>query len=93
MHIRILWIGKTRNPCLESLCTDYLNRIQRFVSCDVAEVPDLWTWAGAAIIVGSAVYIAHREALYGQATATRSVSSLLRTTYSENGSSWLVNSW
>ena len=41
MHIRILWIGKTRNPCLESLCTDYLNRIQRFVSCDVAEVPDL----------------------------------------------------
>jgi len=41
MHIRILWIGKTRNPCLESLCTDYLNRIQRFVSCDVVEVPDL----------------------------------------------------
>jgi drug/metabolite transporter (DMT)-like permease len=28
-----------------------------------AEVPDLWTWAGAAIIVSAAVYIAHREAL------------------------------
>src|SRR6266508_719492 len=41
MHIRILWIGKTRNRCLESLCTDYLNRTQRFVSCDVAEVPEL----------------------------------------------------
>jgi drug/metabolite transporter (DMT)-like permease len=26
------------------------------------EVPDAWTWAGAAIIVGSATYIAHREA-------------------------------
>jgi drug/metabolite transporter (DMT)-like permease len=26
------------------------------------EVPDAWTWVGAAIIVGSATYIAHREA-------------------------------
>ena len=31
-----------------------------------AEVPDPWTWAGAAIIVGSAIYIAHREALAKQ---------------------------
>jgi drug/metabolite transporter (DMT)-like permease len=28
-----------------------------------AEVPDLWTWVGALIIAGSAIYIAHREAL------------------------------
>ena len=27
-----------------------------------AELPDLWTWVGAAVIVASAVYIAHREA-------------------------------
>ena len=27
-----------------------------------AEVPDLWTWVGAAIIAGSAIYIARREA-------------------------------
>jgi len=26
------------------------------------EVTDLWTWAGAAIIAGSAIYVAHREA-------------------------------
>ena len=26
------------------------------------EIPDLWTWLGAAIIVSSCVYIAHREA-------------------------------
>jgi drug/metabolite transporter (DMT)-like permease len=26
------------------------------------EVPDLWTWIGAAIIAASAIYIAHREA-------------------------------
>ncbi len=27
-----------------------------------AEVTDLWTWVGAAIIAGSSVYVAHREA-------------------------------
>lgn len=26
------------------------------------EVPDLWTWIGAAVIVGASTYIAHREA-------------------------------
>jgi drug/metabolite transporter (DMT)-like permease len=26
-------------------------------------VPDSWTWVGAAIIAGSAIYIARREAL------------------------------
>lgn len=27
------------------------------------QITDLWTWAGAAIIVGAAIYIAHREAV------------------------------
>lgn len=27
-----------------------------------AEIPDVWTWTGAAIIIGSAIYIARREA-------------------------------
>lgn len=26
-----------------------------------AELPDLWTWVGAAVILGSSVYMAHRE--------------------------------
>ena len=26
------------------------------------EVPDMWTWLGAAVIVGATTYIAHREA-------------------------------
>ncbi len=26
-----------------------------------AETPDLWTWIGAAVILGSSVYMAHRE--------------------------------
>ncbi len=33
------------------------------------EVPDVWTWAGAAVIVASATYIAHRE------VATKSVAA------------------
>ena len=38
-----------------------------------AEVPDIWTWIGAAIIVGSAIYIARREAkVTGDATAASS---------------------
>jgi drug/metabolite transporter (DMT)-like permease len=40
-----------------------------------AEIPDLWTWIGAGIIAAAAVYIAHREALYGQAAASQSATS------------------
>ena len=28
-----------------------------------AETPDAWTWAGAAVIVASTTYVAHREAV------------------------------
>ena len=35
-----------------------------------AEVPDIWTWTGAAIIVGSALYIAHRERAHRPAPPT-----------------------
>jgi drug/metabolite transporter (DMT)-like permease len=33
------------------------------------EVPDLWTWVGAAVIVGASTYIAHREAVHARAKA------------------------
>ncbi len=33
------------------------------------EVPDIWTWVGGAVIVGSATYIAHREAVAGRRAA------------------------
>lgn len=36
------------------------------------EVPDIWTWAGAAIIIASTVYIARREALKGLRAAVAS---------------------
>jgi drug/metabolite transporter (DMT)-like permease len=31
------------------------------------ELPDLWTWVGAAVIVGASTYIAHREAAIARA--------------------------
>lgn len=34
------------------------------------EVPDFWTWVGAAVIVGAALYIAHREALLKRSAST-----------------------
>ncbi len=33
------------------------------------EVPDLWTWIGAGVIAGAAIYIAEREARIGRARA------------------------
>jgi drug/metabolite transporter (DMT)-like permease len=33
------------------------------------EVPDMWTWVGAAVIVGASTYIAHREAILARGKA------------------------
>jgi drug/metabolite transporter (DMT)-like permease len=38
-----------------------------------AEVPDMWTWAGTFIIAVSAIYIAHREALAKQSSASKAI--------------------
>jgi drug/metabolite transporter (DMT)-like permease len=40
-----------------------------------AEVPDLWTWVGAAVIASSAIYIAHRETVRRQSAATRAAAT------------------
>lgn len=36
-----------------------------------AEVPDLWTWAGSAVIIASGIYIARREAKHGKSRAVQ----------------------
>ncbi len=41
MRIKILWLGKTKNPSIRMLASDYLERIRRFVSCEVMEARDL----------------------------------------------------
>lgn len=38
MHLRIIWIGKTKNDHLRALVDDYLSRLKRFVRCDVTEL-------------------------------------------------------
>jgi drug/metabolite transporter (DMT)-like permease len=45
-----------------------------------AEVPDLWTWVGAAVIASSAIYIAHRESVRKQSTATQAAAAAGSTT-------------
>ena len=40
MRIRILWVGKTKNPLMRALVTDYLERIRHMVPCEVTEVRD-----------------------------------------------------
>ena len=41
MHIRIIWVGKTKNIPIRELSTDYLARIRCMVPCDILETRDL----------------------------------------------------
>jgi 23S rRNA (pseudouridine1915-N3)-methyltransferase len=41
MHIRFLWVGKTKNSSIKALVSDYLERIRHFVPCEVVETRDL----------------------------------------------------
>lgn len=38
MHLKIVWVGRTKSEPLRSLTNDYLHRLTKFVRCDVAEV-------------------------------------------------------
>jgi 23S rRNA (pseudouridine1915-N3)-methyltransferase len=38
MHLRLIWVGKTRNEHLRALVEDYLGRLGRFVRCEVTEL-------------------------------------------------------
>jgi len=40
MRLKILWVGKTRNPSLAVLARDYLERIGRLAPIEVVEVRD-----------------------------------------------------
>lgn len=39
------------------------------------EVPDVWTWIGAAVIVGASTYIAHREAVVARTRPTQAAAA------------------
>lgn len=40
MHIRVVWVGKTKNPSIRALTADYLERTRHLVPCEVVEVRD-----------------------------------------------------
>ncbi len=41
MQLRILWVGRTKNASIRALCTDYVNRLRRFLACEIIETRDL----------------------------------------------------
>ena len=40
MKLRVVWVGKTRNPQITKLCDDYAARIKHFVPLEIAEVKE-----------------------------------------------------
>ncbi len=38
MHLRLIWVGKTKNEHLRALVDDYLGRLRHFVRCEVTEL-------------------------------------------------------
>lgn len=41
MHLRILWVGKTKSLPIRSLLEDYLERIRHLAACEIIEMPDI----------------------------------------------------
>ena len=40
MKLRVVWIGKTKNPQLAKLCTDYISRIAHFLPLEITEIKE-----------------------------------------------------
>lgn len=40
MKLKLAWIGKTKNPAIQSLTNDYLKRIQRYTDAEGVCLPD-----------------------------------------------------
>jgi 23S rRNA (pseudouridine1915-N3)-methyltransferase len=38
MHLRIIWVGKTKNEHIRALAGEYLKRLKRFARCEVTEL-------------------------------------------------------
>jgi 23S rRNA (pseudouridine1915-N3)-methyltransferase len=41
MHVKLIWVGKTRNPSLRSLQEDYFERLQHLTPCEILETRDI----------------------------------------------------
>jgi 23S rRNA (pseudouridine1915-N3)-methyltransferase len=40
MKLRVVWVGKTKNPHIAKLCEDYIGRIQHFLPVEIADVKE-----------------------------------------------------
>jgi 23S rRNA (pseudouridine1915-N3)-methyltransferase len=40
LKLRVVWVGKTKNPQQAKLCEDYIGRIRHFLRLEIAEVKD-----------------------------------------------------
>jgi 23S rRNA (pseudouridine1915-N3)-methyltransferase len=40
MKLRVVWVGKTKNPQLAALCDDYTARIKHFLPLEIADVKE-----------------------------------------------------
>src|SRR5437762_10548296 len=40
MKLRVLWVGKTKDPQLAKLCADYASRIEHFLRLGIVEVKE-----------------------------------------------------
>jgi 23S rRNA (pseudouridine1915-N3)-methyltransferase len=38
MKLRVVWVGKTKNPHMAKLCDDYTSRIRHFLPLEIADV-------------------------------------------------------
>ena len=40
MKLKLAWIGKTKDPAIQSLTTEYLKRISRYADAEALQLPD-----------------------------------------------------
>jgi 23S rRNA (pseudouridine1915-N3)-methyltransferase len=40
MKLRVIWVGKTKNPHVARLCADYAERIKHFLPLEIADVKE-----------------------------------------------------
>lgn len=40
MKLRVLWVGKTKNPAIAALCSEYASRIQHSLPLNIAEIKE-----------------------------------------------------
>jgi 23S rRNA (pseudouridine1915-N3)-methyltransferase len=40
VKLKLAWIGKTKNPAIQSLTDDYIRRIQRYADAEPLQLPD-----------------------------------------------------